>query len=155
MRSFKFRLEEFLRIRRHIERNSELKLAEVTGRYILLEGRLKDLGEEKALHGACSVDGVLYGLAELQARGAYLKRIDHDIEGTRRDLAKTEKEKEKANREYLEAAKNRKVLDKLKERKAAEYYKEHLKDDIKALDEIGANLKIRSAERENRREDKG
>jgi flagellar FliJ protein len=155
MRSFKFRLEEFLRIRRHIERNCELKLAKITGRCVLLEGRLRELGEEKVRHGACSVEGILYSITELHARGAYLKRIDHELKETHEELVKRRKEQEKANREYLEAAKNRKVLDKLKERKAAEYYKEQLLDDIKALDEIGANIKIRSAGQENRREDKG
>ena len=144
MRSFDFRLEALLRIRRHRERSWELKLAEVSGACILLEGRLRELDEERAAHSACTFDGILYSLPDLLARGAYALRLEKEIAGTRRELEEKRRERVQVNAEYLAASRDRKVLDKLKERRSREYYRSQLKEEGKALDEIGAGMAVRS-----------
>jgi flagellar FliJ protein len=141
MRSFKFRLEAFLRIRSHVEKTWELKLAEATGACVLLEGKIHDLNREMSSASACSVDGILYGIHELYARNEYRKRLDKDLEEARLLLATKRKEREETNRRYIDASRDRKDLDKLKERRSAEYYKKELSEEDKAVDEIATNMK--------------
>jgi len=145
MRRFRFRLEELLRIRRYHERTWELKLAEVSGHCVRLEGRIKELTAEKETNSACSVGGLPYGLSELYARNEYLRRLDAETAAAKLELGKRLKEREEVNREYLAASKNRKILEKLKERRSEEYYRLQLKEEGKAIDEIGAQLRNRSA----------
>lgn len=145
MKRFKFRLEELLRIRRYHERTWEIKLAEVVGHCVRIEGVLKELDAERIANSSCSVDGFIYGLSDLYARNEYLRRIDSETKTAKTELEKKLKEREEVNREYLVASKNRKILEKLEERKAEEYYKIQLKEEGKALDEVGSQMKIRSA----------
>ncbi len=145
MRRFRFRLEELLRIRRYHERTWELRLAEVSGHCVRLEGRLRELASEREANSACSVGGLPYGLSELYARNEYIRRLDAEAKTAKTELEKRMKEREEVNREYLAASRNRKILEKLKERKSEEYYRLQLKEEGKALDEIGAQLRIRSA----------
>ena len=144
MRRFKFRLEELLRIRRHIEHGWEMKLAEATGICARLEGRIRELREDREANTACSLEGILYPLTDLLARGLYAARLEGEIKSAGKELAAGIRERDKVNVAYLAASRDRKVLEKLEERKAAEYYRTQLREEGKALDEIGAGLAVRA-----------
>ena len=145
MKRFRFRLEELLRIRRYYERTWEIKLAEASGHCVRLEGLLRELEAERLENTSCSVGGLIYDIAELHVRNEYLRRIDSETRTAKSELERRIKERDEINRQYLIASKNRKILEKLEERKAGEYYKIQLKEEGKALDEIGSQLMIRSA----------
>ena len=140
MHRFVFRLEGLLRIRRHVEEQCELVLAEVSGRCVRLERSMRDLAAERVGHLACSLDGMLMDFEELRSRTLYLRRLDRDLERARAERARLEVERTKAQAAYFKASRDRKVLDRLKERRSGEYYKKQLYEDSKVLDEVGQNM---------------
>lgn len=136
MRRFNFRLEPFLRIRVYKEKNAELELARAVGTCVALQGHLQDVQREIHENTACSTGGILLDLSDLQARNAYSKWLEKDLQTTKAELAQAERERTKKHQGYLLASKDRKVLEKLKERKAEEYYDAQRKEEFKRIDEV-------------------
>jgi flagellar protein FliJ len=143
MHKFRFRLENFLRIKKFSEREWELKLAAATGKCVTLQNRIRDLRDETQRHASCSVEGIMYSLEDLRIRGLYVRRLEKEIEAAEAELVLREEERRKVQEEYLKASRERKVLDKLKERREAEYYKRQLYEESKTLDEIGQTMGLR------------
>ena len=54
----------------------------------------------------------------------------------RAQLTLSEQEREKIQKEYLEASRDRKVLSKLRERREAQYAKERKLEEVKEIDDI-------------------
>lgn len=136
MRRFNFRLEPFLRIRAYKEKNAELELARVVGTSMALQGHLQDVQREIHENTACSTGGIFLDLSDLQARNAFSKWLEKDLQTTKEKLAKIEMEREEKYQGYLLASRDRKVLEKLKERKAEEYYDAQWKEEFKMIDEV-------------------
>ena len=135
MKRFKFRLERLLDLRKHRERMWEMKLAEATGKCVLLENHIRDLSAESFEYAGFSEGGIVCSAADIYGREVFRKRLQREIEETREKLEKASAEREEVNRAYLAALRERKVLDKLKERKAEEYYADRHREEAKIMNE--------------------
>ncbi|MBN1524454.1 MAG: flagellar export protein FliJ [Spirochaetales bacterium] len=140
MRKFQFRLERILEIRRYHEREWELKLAEITGKCILLENQIvlcrkniyDSLGDRSVAPGF--IDMVFFIEHEL-----FVAKMKQSILEYSKELEVRNQEREKVKEIYIEFSKKRKVLEKLKERREAEYYAMQRKEEFKTLDEINTS----------------
>jgi flagellar FliJ protein len=145
MKQFRFRLEQLLSLRKHVEREWELKLADITGKCLLLENAIRrcrenilsSLDDRRAGTGA--LDVVLFMNYEL-----YMARMRQEIKEHETALVIRQREREEIQKGYLEAAKKRKVLDKLKERRAADYYRDAKREEFNVMDEVNTSSLIRA-----------
>jgi flagellar protein FliJ len=137
MRRFQFRLERFLELRRWKEREWEIALAKILGECLLLENRIREIGEligESRL--AVFQTGSVVDVQSMARRELYVQRLAAERERRRVTLAEKRVEQEKVRARYLEAAKERKVLDKLKEHRAEEYYDRQLDEEFRTIDDL-------------------
>jgi flagellar FliJ protein len=146
MRRFHFSLEHILRIREHKEREWELKLASITGTCLTIENEINRLASERMANFRMEQPRRELDIYGMQMRENYMFRLDRRISELQRTLAEREEERKEIQKDYLKASRERKVLSKLKEKKADEYYKEQLKEEMKALDEIGNHQQFRKAQ---------
>ncbi len=145
MKRFRFRLEQLLTLRRHQEHEWEMKLADITGRCLLLENAIREcdrtllagFDERRAGQGDLDVIG-------LMASELYMARLRQEKEEHRADLVIRHQERVRIQSDYLEAAKKRKVLEKLKERRAAEYYRAARREEFNTADEVNNSSLIRA-----------
>jgi flagellar FliJ protein len=145
MRQFRFRLEQLLNLRKHVEREWELKLADITGKCLLLENAIRQcqknilasLDDRRA--GSGVLDVIMFMEYEL-----FMARMRQETKEHQAALAIRQREREEIQKGYLEAAKKRKVLDKLKERRALEYYRAAKREEFNTLDEVNNSRLIRA-----------
>ena len=144
MRRFQFRLERFLELRRWKEREWELKLARAQGECLLLENRIRQIGEEiGASRLAQFSDGRRVDVEAMARRELYVQRLAVERERAQVTLVEKRREMEKVRAGYLEASRDRKVLDKLKERRSVEYYDRQLDEEYKAADDLSSSAAAR------------
>ena len=137
MMRFRFRLERFLELRRHRERECEMVLARALGQCLLIKRTIAEIdGELAASIGRVTRDGNLIDARTLNARDLYAQRL-------RRDRGRAEKELEEKNGELAEARdlhhaaqRDRKVLEKLRERREAEYYRLRSIEEYRTIDDL-------------------
>jgi flagellar FliJ protein len=148
MRRFQFRLERFLELRRWKEREWELKLAKILGECLLLENRIREIGEETgAIRLAGYTDGSRVDVEGMARRELFVQRLAAERERTQVRLEERRREMEKVRARYLEASKERKVLDKLRERREGEYYERQRDDEYRTVDDMNTSAAaIRAAE---------
>ena len=145
MKRFHFRLEQVLTLRKHVERERELKLAAITGKCLLLEnairrcekGILDSLDDRRAGEGALD-------MTEFMQYELFMARLNQEIKEHRAALVIRQRERGEIQKGYLEAAKKRKVLDKLKERRAAEYYLAARREEFNVMDEVNNAALVRA-----------
>jgi len=146
MRRFQFRLERFLELRRWREREWELKLARALGECLLLENRIRQIGEEV---GASRLAGFSQGrrvdVEGMARRELYVQRLAAERERAQVTLQEKRREMEKVRARYLEVSRDRKVLDKLKERQSGEYYERQLDEEYRTVDELNSSAAARTA----------
>jgi flagellar FliJ protein len=148
MKRFEYRLAKLLDLRRHIERQWEIKLAGITGICILLEKRISEIIEEIGVsRNDRFKDKTLVTYHNLLANELYARRLQIEMEQKKEELNQRKKEREEIQKEYLEHSKKRKVLEKLRERKESEYYKVKLGEEFKIMDDINSSLYIRRMEK--------
>jgi flagellar FliJ protein len=144
VRRFLFRLQKLLDLRKHTERQWEIKLAEATGACALVEKRIAAIKDEMNAGRAERFKDAAQATYEyLFANELYIHRLMDELEVKKEELERKKKEREAVQKEYLAHSKKRKILDKLKEKKEAEYYKEQSREDFKVADEISASSFIR------------
>jgi flagellar FliJ protein len=148
MRRFQFRLERFLELRRWKEREWELKLAKVLGECLVLENRLRQIGEEigsirlAAYTEPTAASGGAGARVDIEAmtrRELFVQRLVRERERTQVLLEERRREMEKVRRRYLEVSKERKVLDKLRERREREYYERQLDEEYRTVDDMNTS----------------
>ncbi len=145
MKQFHFRLEQVLTLRRHVEREWELKLAAVTGKCLLLENAIRrcEQGILDSLDGRRAGEGAL-DLPQFMQYELFMARLRQEIKEHRAALAIRQREREEIQKGYLEASKKRKVLDKLKERRASEYYLAARREEFNVMDEVNNAALVRA-----------
>ncbi len=146
MKRFHFSLEHILRIREHKEREWELKLASITGTCLTIENEINRLSAERMTNSRTKKPQGELDIYGMQIREKYVFRLERRISELHKTLAEREAERKEIQKDYLKASRERKVLSKLKEKKADEYYKEQMKEEMKALDEIGNHQQFRKAQ---------
>lgn len=146
MKRFHFRLEKVLNLKKHSEKDWELKLARADGECIRIESTIQRNLYEKArslktrrLIGTLHMDSLMY--SEL-----YMRRLTRSNEQLQEELVRKEMEREDVRKGYLEAAKERKVLDKLKERQAGYFYKKQRIEEMKAVDDMNNSMYVKKQE---------
>jgi len=145
MRRFQFRLERFLELRRWKEREWELKLAKALGECLLLEQRIRQIGEEiGASRLAEYTEGRRVDVEAMARRELYVQRLAMERERAVVALEERRREMEKVRLRYLEASKERKVLDKLKERRSEEYYDRQLDEEYRTVDDMNNSAAART-----------
>jgi len=144
MRRFQFRLESFLGLKRHKEREQELALARALGECLLLKRRISDIdGEVDESRSRSFSSGKTVDIESMARRELFIERLLRERERTEVLLAEKTVEMEKVRARYLQAAKERKVLDKLKERKASDYYEKQKDEEFKAIDDMNTASSLR------------
>lgn len=137
MKRFQFRLERFLELRRHRERECELALARVLGQCILLGNRIAaidvELGESI---GRVFREGALIDAPSIHARDLYAQRLRRERERTVEELAQRNTELEAARARHREAQRERKILEKLRDNKERDYYRLQSLEEFKTIDDI-------------------
>lgn len=142
MKAFRFKLERILLLRKHREREWEIRLAGITGECVGLSREI----EERTLRKA---DAFLTGTTGEEAQvfltaHRYMARLDQEIEKKSAELAVCERKREEIQAGYLKYSRERKVLDKLKEKRAAEYSAEQKIEEVKHIDDINTGRAKRS-----------
>jgi flagellar FliJ protein len=145
MRRFTFNLEKVLRLRQHQEQEKEVQLGEVTSRCVRLNREIRSRQEEKRrIMGGRRFDTL--GMAGYAAAEAYTQRLDQEMQALRTRLKECEKEREEAQRLFMEASRKRKVLDKLRDKKRERHRRELRREEQRELDEIGAEIRARNGQ---------
>ncbi len=146
MRRFQFRLERFLELRRWKEREWELKLARALGECLVIENRIREIGEEIGSSRLAQFsEGGRIDVEGMARRELYVQRLALERERAQVTLEEKRREMEKVRARYLEASRERKVLDKLKERQSGEYYDRMLDEEYKAVDDMNSSAAARTA----------
>ena len=144
MRRFQFRLERFLDLRRWKEREWEIRLAQATGKVVLLKNRIEEIGAEiGASYDRTFVADRAIDVAAMAGRERYVQRLAAEREQKGAELVVRTREREEVRGHYLEAARDRKVLDKLKERRAGEYYERQRDEEYKTIDDLNTAARVR------------
>ncbi len=149
MRRFQFRLERFLDLRRWKEREWEIRLAQATGKVILLRNRIEEIGVEIGVsYDRTFARGTGIDVAAMAGRERYVQRLAAERVRKHAELAVRTREMEEVRGHYLEAARDRKVLDKLKERRAGEYYEWQRDEEYKTIDDLNTAARVRGQAQE-------
>ena len=137
MRRFRFGLEKILGLRRHHEREWEMKLAQVAGACVLMQGEI-DSRHGRKVENLRAYDRSLgrIDLNDLYNRDLFRSRLESEILALEQALIEKTAERDEVQKKYLAASRLRKVLDKLKERKQAEFVRIQKQEEFKALDDI-------------------
>ncbi len=142
MSAFDFNLQKVLNVRNIQEDIAQNNFLKARQKKKTMENELKELNKTKKN----TYDFIRKELSSsidmtLQAR-RFLYLHKQKIEEKKEKIFFQEKEVVKKQQEMIEKQKKRKVLDKLKEKKYKNFYKEHLKNEQKLLDEIGQRAEI-------------
>ena len=144
MHKFRFRLEKLLLLRKHIEKEWEIKLAAITGICFSIKNQIKtnNLEIKQSRKEYAGEKGSLY-LDTLIAEELYIKRLINEILDLEKKLVIKEKERMKIHKKYMKVSMERKVLDKLREKQEKDYYKQQLDEDFKEMDDINTSRAAR------------
>jgi flagellar FliJ protein len=149
MKRFHFRLEKLLQLRRHREREWELKLAKAGGQVVQLEGQVSALQNEVRASRKRERAGVgPLDMSSLASLEWYWRRLENDTATARQSLQRSRAHLEEVRRSFADVSKERKVLDKLREKREADYYRNQSREELRALDESSAGATVRKAIRE-------
>ena len=99
MKRFRFKLERILSLRKHREREWEIKLAEITGECVRLAREIEERSISKAevfMKGAPA--GEAHAFLTVHR---YMARLDQEIAKKSAELAVCEQKREEVKREYL------------------------------------------------------
>jgi flagellar export protein FliJ len=144
MKRFQFRLERFLELRRHRERECELVLARILGQCILLRNRIAAIDTELGeCIGRVQREGTRIDVLSIHTRDLYAQRLRRERERTGAELAARNVELEDARKKHREAQRERKILEKLRENKEREYYRLQSIEEFKTIDDINTAASTR------------
>jgi flagellar FliJ protein len=136
MRRFRFNLEKVLELRRHKEREWELKLAKITGECLSLQQQIEQRSEEIVrMMNARRQQGGRIDMQEMLSNEFFIVRLNKENEQLAEELEVKEIKRQEVQQKYSEVSRERKVIDKLKEKRAAEYYQMVKREEVNQLDD--------------------
>ncbi|HEX3031766.1 MAG TPA: flagellar export protein FliJ [Bacillota bacterium] len=138
MRTFHFRLESVLEVRRHQEDMQKQVLSQKLNQLDLSQRQLQELFGKRQQHFA-RIRELQMGqlnIRELEVSGDYVLVLEEEIANQELKVRFCEEQVELARAELLEIVKARKILEKLKEKHYEEYHLEALREDQKLIDEM-------------------
>ena len=134
MKTFSFRLEKVLNLRKFNEDEAKIELGRAVGALAELEARIRSTAIERARAAAAQFSPGNTA-AEIQQYMYYLLRLDNTKERLIKEAAAAELKVEEARNVFIEASRERKVLDKLKEKQYKEFRKLMFVEEAKTLDD--------------------
>jgi flagellar FliJ protein len=147
--SFRFRLERVRALRERREDLARRALADAIARMSCSQEQLRTVEEhleharaEQRLNAGRSLS---VSAAELQARQAFLERVEAQRRESVRELERHEAQVADRDTDLGHAARERQMLERLKERQREEHARETLRSESNALDEIAIDRFRRSA----------
>lgn len=147
--SFRFRLERVRALREHTEDIARQELAEAISRLSSSREQLRaveaHLEQARAGQRDASCATKTVSAAELQARQAFVERVEAQRGAGARELERHEGEVADRDAELGRAARDHEMLERLKERHRAEHERESQRRESNALDEIAIDGFRRSA----------
>ncbi len=145
MKAFHFKLERILSLRKHREREWEVKLAEITGRCVNLE---REIDERKRKKSDMFLHPVrFFETGEYLSTHRYMARLEQEIDKKVKELTSYLRTREEIQAEYLKHSRERKVLDNLREKRMAEYMHTQKVEEVKQVDDINTGRAARAIER--------
>lgn len=138
MRRFRFSLETVLKVKRQIEEQRLLELAQVQAQRDVL---MKNLGEAEKHLAELNTEqaGQRQGKLDLNAETWFRQRhlrLNQVIRMLRRNLAENDEHLEAARARVVEAARERKVLEKLEEQQRQEHQLKSNREEQGFMDEL-------------------
>jgi flagellar export protein FliJ len=153
MRRFRFRLQPLRDVRRHREREVEVRLGLAAGALASVDRQLDELAASRATTTVADVVGaqaraatpatpVLLDAAALGSAGWFMRGLEQREQALRTEREDCARQLAAVAAEYSALAKERKVLDKLRERQEREYVSDQRKQEQAALDETAQSRSI-------------
>jgi flagellar export protein FliJ len=146
--SFRFRLERVRAVRERKERLAQQELARsisrLSGTRAELRGAERDLERAQAEQRSASAGAGAIPGAELQARQAFLERIEARRREHEFHLRRGEADVADRNAELVVAASEHEMLNRLRDRRRGEHDREAARMETKVLDEMGSSRAGRS-----------
>jgi flagellar FliJ protein len=139
MKKFRYRLQALLKVKEHIEKERQKKLALTTKRVQDQEDVLREIDncrDATKQHQRLSVEGP-FTVAEMLVISRYMFKLKRDTIMGQELLKALRKEEAGRRQELLEATRERKKYDKLKELQEEEHYKSMESALAKESDETG------------------
>ena len=135
MKAFRFKLERILSLRKHAERDWEIRLAGITGECVGLRRAIEERTKRRT---ASMLEGGSGNATaeDLLTKHLYMVRLDQEVGKKSAELAVCEQKRQEVQAKYIEASKERKILDKVKEKRSAAYVKEPRVEEVKQIDDI-------------------
>jgi len=144
MRKFSFRLESVLNLRKARE---SVLLAELAAARRALAAEKMALEQRKArstyvLARARERRRSLQGNTEEGEVQRFLDVLEEEVQAQMRRVAEAQQQVDAKLSEVLEAMKERKALERLRERKLNDHVMQSAREDVRAMDEIGARTAL-------------
>lgn len=154
MRAYRFRLQRLRDVRRHREREVEIRFGAAAGAVAGIDRRLDEIDLAHATNTVADLAGmearsasvdspVVLDRDRLGNSGWYLRRLEQEKQQLLQDRELRTAELAEIAAEYAEAAKARKVLDKLSERQERAHTREQRKSEQAAADELTGSRSAR------------
>ncbi len=138
MKKFRFKLESVLKLRKRIEKDKQMVVAQRLQKVVITEQEIQHTLDKES-NFRKEIEKISHGSMPIQTISFFETQI-HILNKQREFFKKRlEKEKEellKAQAELAQAAKNAKIFEKLKERKMEEFRIDANKAELKELDEV-------------------
>ena len=144
MRRFSFSLEPILRMRAHEERRVEHRLADITGKCVLLRREIADLTARKIGSYENVAAEFRADIAFRQDHDAFVQGIQLRVDRLERELARRETERAAVQEEYRAVRARRKAIEELRNRRETDHYRAERAAENRTIDEIGGSVYLQN-----------
>ncbi len=145
MRSFTFRLQSILDIRRHQEDQRRLELGEVVSRKSMIEAEIRARsGTRTTVLTVLPGETASVDLAYRSLQAAYALRLEREIAALEEQLVQVEQERLEAATRYQQARQKAQALEKLRERRHAGFKVTRKREEQLRLDDSAIHLRRNS-----------
>lgn len=135
MKKFHFSMERLLQLRKHREKEWEIKLGKAVGSSTKIRQAIDDR-EQRHLEVLGEREGLT--MEAFKTVELYMERMRQEAAKLKKELKDAEARRLKIQASYLEASREREVLEKLKERKKKKHAREESRKEFDILDEANA-----------------
>lgn len=144
MRKFAFSLEPILRMRAHEERQVEHRLAEITGKCVLLRREIADLTARKLGSYENIAANLRVDVSYRQHHDAFVQGIELRVDRLSRELSRREAERSSVQEEYRVVRARRRAIEELRTRREEEHYRAERRSEHRTIDEVGGTVYLRN-----------
>ncbi|MDX9801056.1 MAG: flagellar export protein FliJ [Spirochaetia bacterium] len=136
MKQFSFKLEKLLEMKKHVEKEKSLELAEVTGRYLNILNSIEDMKVRKKQilisrfkYADNNPSSLLFDELQITAIKNKILKLQENLEAVFSEL-------EQIRKNYVNALKEKKVMEKLKDKKTEEHKKDEAAAESRTIDDL-------------------